>query len=669
GVLPWHEAVGIAHEIAGALAHAHGKGILHRDVKPSNILVGHKWDDEDVASRATRNTRSVFLTDFGLARLVATGSRLTTSGIAVGTPQYMSPEQARGEVSSLTPATDVWGLGCVLYEMLVGRPAFDGESPAIVIGRVVLSEPPSVRETRFEVPLAVDHVIRACLAKDPAWRLPDGAALREELSRVLEGRASPRKGRRAGVTKARVLVATAGLAGGGAIGLLAVALGSRDRPPVSPPDPAESPAAAVARRASALRFTDAAGAARLLAEAIAADPERNDWRLERGLLLWADGRVMEAREEWGRIPEGPPEREAARLYRGLATMFRLEKGTMALAEAQPDLAAAAAGAGRVGALARGALAASRRDWKAAREALRDLEGWEAALVRAHVESAAPEGDRAAAIREYAAAVRTGPPFAWAHCEKGVVRLETGDPEGALEDFELALRLEPEFPAALMNRAGVRLTLGDPARALEDLTAALRLKPDFAAALINRAIARRDLGDFPGAIADGSEALRIEPGNASALHARGVARDLSGDHAGAAEDFTALLGLRPDDPDPWACRAISRSASGDPAGALTDCEVALRLRPDHAGARNTRAIARKALGNPAGAEEDWRALLEAHPEHPEGNLNLGLARFEARDWRAAAEHLAAFLRISPGHPAAPDARRALDSCEARLGEVR
>ncbi len=93
-----------------------------------------------------------FLTDFGIAKSVATGSKLTRTGQALGTPHYMSPEQARGEVSALTPATDVWSLGCVLYEMLAGRPPFEGETSAAIVGAVLVRAPADLRRLRGDLP-------------------------------------------------------------------------------------------------------------------------------------------------------------------------------------------------------------------------------------------------------------------------------------------------------------------------------------------------------------------------------------------------------------------------------------------------------------------------------------------------------------------------------------
>ncbi|MCI0342309.1 MAG: protein kinase, partial [Planctomycetales bacterium] len=134
-----------------------------------------------------------FLTDFGLARTIATGSKLTRTGQALGTPEYMSPEQARGEVSSLAPATDVWGAGGVLYEMLAGRAPFEGSSAMAVVGNVLLREPAGIRSLRPEVPRSVERILGACLAKDPSARYAGGAALRDDLDRALRGE-RPRAG-------------------------------------------------------------------------------------------------------------------------------------------------------------------------------------------------------------------------------------------------------------------------------------------------------------------------------------------------------------------------------------------------------------------------------------------------------------------------------------------
>jgi serine/threonine-protein kinase len=154
--LPVDEAVQIAKNVAEALDNAHRHGVIHRDIKPANILL---QDGKPVVS------------DFGIALAlgVAGAGRLTETGLSLGTPHYMSPEQATGDLSVGAP-TDMYALGCVLYEMLVGEPPYTGSTPQAVLGKIVTGEAPSATAQRRSVPLHVDATIRRALEKVPADR-------------------------------------------------------------------------------------------------------------------------------------------------------------------------------------------------------------------------------------------------------------------------------------------------------------------------------------------------------------------------------------------------------------------------------------------------------------------------------------------------------------------
>jgi serine/threonine protein kinase/Flp pilus assembly protein TadD len=151
GQLAVDEAVQITRQVADALAAAHTQGVVHRDVKPANILLesGH-----------------AFVTDFGIARAVsaAGGQGLTETGLAVGTPTYMSPEQAYGE-EDVDHRSDLYSLGCVLYEMLVGQPPFVGPNPRAIIARHLVDAVPPIRTVRPDVPMPVARAVRQALAK------------------------------------------------------------------------------------------------------------------------------------------------------------------------------------------------------------------------------------------------------------------------------------------------------------------------------------------------------------------------------------------------------------------------------------------------------------------------------------------------------------------------
>lgn len=154
--LPLGDALRIARDVAAALGYAHARGVLHRDVKPENILLA--------GERA-------LVADFGLARAIGAAdyTKLTRTGVIVGTIYYMSPEQVR-EDPNLDQRADVYSLGCILYEMLTGGPPYVGVSLTEVVTRILRAPIPSVRRLRGDVPPSVDEAIARALAKSAADR-------------------------------------------------------------------------------------------------------------------------------------------------------------------------------------------------------------------------------------------------------------------------------------------------------------------------------------------------------------------------------------------------------------------------------------------------------------------------------------------------------------------
>ena len=150
------DAVRIAMALANALDYAHRHGVIHRDIKPGNILI-HEGQP--------------LISDFGIALAVGTAGqgRLTETGLSVGTPHYMSPEQATGD-QTVGAATDVYALGCVLYEMLVGEPPYTGSTAQAILGKIIQAKPVSASEARRSVPAHVDAAIRKSLEKVSADR-------------------------------------------------------------------------------------------------------------------------------------------------------------------------------------------------------------------------------------------------------------------------------------------------------------------------------------------------------------------------------------------------------------------------------------------------------------------------------------------------------------------
>lgn len=174
GPLEPRDAAEIVKTISHAIAHAHNQGVIHRDLKPGNILIDNSGQPK--------------VTDFGLAKIVTSNNELTATGQVMGTPSYMPPEQAQGMTEKMGPLVDVYSLGAILYTLLTGRPPFQTANPIETMYQVVKQDPVSLRQLNASVPRDLETICLKCLEKNQSARYDSAAELADELDRYLLGK-------------------------------------------------------------------------------------------------------------------------------------------------------------------------------------------------------------------------------------------------------------------------------------------------------------------------------------------------------------------------------------------------------------------------------------------------------------------------------------------------
>ena len=463
GPLPVDEALAVARALASTLSRLHARGVVHRDLKPQNVMLTPAGDP--------------VLLDLGLALLLDVSQRLTSSGEVLGTPGYISPEQAGGRLGDMGPATDVYGLGGLLYAMLTGRPPFAGEGVLRVLQAVLTSPPAPPSRARAGLPAWLDQLVLRCLAKQPRER-----PSLEEVAATLASRAAPAEATsRRPVAAARRHGTRWALAGASLVLLAGLLLLLSQGPSPAPTQeasdaPVLSARGHLERGHGRYRARDTVGALAEVEAALALDPRLAEAHVTRGYLLARLGRVAEALAACERGLELDP-RQAAAWFDRAQLHEQLEDWKAALAdygralELEPDRLEALVNRGMLR-LEQGDPAGAVVDLEAARRVAPNepqvLRGLGKALLR--------QGEQERGLALLGQAIELHPLLAELWNERGAAYLRLGDLQRALVDLDRALELDPRLVSALVNRGLLQERLGDPARAQADWERARELDP-------------------------------------------------------------------------------------------------------------------------------------------------------------------------------------------------
>ncbi|MBK8100671.1 MAG: protein kinase [Planctomycetes bacterium] len=683
--------------IARALAYAHANQILHRDVKPGNILL--------------RRDGTPLLADFGLARDLRDPT-LTQTGTFAGTPYYVAPEQAAGRRGEVDERADVFALGAVLYELLLLERPFDGDTSAAVLQQVQWTDPPALRGRGRRLSADVLAVLDKALQKRPADRYPDMQQFAADLQRLLDlqpvsvrrqgplprlWRAVHRQPRRAvfGLLLALSVLSTASL----------LAWAAWQRPKLQAAAYAERllrvetlvQEAILARLAN-----DARAAAEALDTADALVPdlpevlaERARWGPATAVAIPAPGDEPRNAADWYQLGCTAMAQcrsagdDALRQFAVRALQHAVARAPTPRAHYHGQLAMALAAAGdhaRATYLladiehlwpdnpfACGVLASARHftDPVAAAADLR--RGLAANPGHAHLLArlAALQVDSAPteALANANAALRQRPD--WIECRIVAARAlaSTGAVGDALAAVDGILTVAPDSAPAHARRA---MLLGDLARDDEALAASDRacaLAENTALPFILRASMLERRGEPDLALAAAERAIANEPGEPTAWRALGTAQLRAGHHGPAVATFERLVAAAPRLTAGWLDLADARCRHGDAVGAIAAAQQALRLEPNSATGHVRLALAQAKGGDPDAAEATLRRAIALHPNDAEICVRLAGSLFHRRAFdeglELCARARAAGPQIDNGYTMAVSALLVLERLQAAV----
>ncbi len=628
--------------IARAVDHGHQHGIVHRDLKPANILVD--GDGRPV------------VTDFGLAKVLDAETLLTRSGLVLGTPVYMAPEQAQGQVSRISARTDVYALGVMLYEILTGTVPHEGEDVMDVYRRIVEDEPVPPRALRSEIPAGMEAVCLKAIEKEPSARYATAAAFADDLERAIAGRPVLARPSGAAVRAARRLrrhprtaavVVALGAAVAVSVGLLArgdpsagLEAKRREAAPLveqarelletaeklyqvagKPPVEAyERAGEALALLAKARAIAEVAGAALLEGDAAAMryriSHERTDFAAAEEAYGRADAPFRLGRLRLERYQDLTDAREISN---------SADRRNRVIVYDDPPEATAIRDAALTdfdrapGPFADAARAAMRREWAAAAESAgialaRERLAYDALfdLHRVRARACRELGRPADALPHADEMVRLRPADPAVRHQRGLTLAAADRLEDAIRDLDYVVERLPHLPGPIVSRGLCRMWRKDFDGSIADfsrMVEARGLPIDYT----NRGGALLAKGDLDRARADFDAAIALAPDDPIAYRNRGSLHVLQERFDAALEDFSRVLEKMPESAEARYCRAYALFRLGRLEDALRDGEEAVRGAPDNVEMLYLLAQCHHKLDRFADAIRDYDRILALKPE--------------------------------------------------------